>query len=206
MCWKVASWSVLEYELRSPMISRCSSYSCSLVSIFSSSSFIILFSSLPHSLRLALFNSSILSFSRRLSIGVELSSSAALSPAMPFSISASTAFIFRSSFALLFSTLLRHTNRYLFDFDSIFVPSTYCSRRLTYPSSTSNTTTCEKSPSMVSFRCSDRKRLTVRKSGCWSPESHMYRTSHSIRASILRHEYMLFMYAKNSTFSSIRGE
>ena len=185
---KVASWSVLEYELRSPMMDRLSSYSCILGSIFSSSSFSIFRSSLLRSSRLVLFSSSIRSLSRLLSIGALALSSAASSSAIPFSISANTAFIFFSNFALLFSTVPRHTKRYLFDFDSIFVPSTYCSRRLMYPSSTNNITTCEKRLSIVSFRCFERKVLTVWKSGCWSPESHMYWMFSSINFSILLHE------------------
>ena len=70
------------------------------------------------------------------------SGSSLLSWAMPSSICRSTPRIFFSSFALFRSTVLRHTNVYLLATDSTFVPSMYCTSRLSTPISTKLFTTC----------------------------------------------------------------
>ena len=99
--------------------------------------------------------------------------SSLLSWAMPSSICCSTPRIFFSSFALFRSTVLRHTNVYLLATDSTFVPSMYCTSRLSTPSSTKCSTTWTNSPLIWSFTCPLRKRLIVLYEGCSLPDSHM---------------------------------
>ena len=102
-----------------------------------------------------------------------------------------TACIFASSLALLFSTLFLHTKVYLLAADSIFVPSMYCTSRLTRPSSLSIVTTCVNSPSNTPFNRLLLNRFIVLKSGLFIPDSHMYTTFSLSSVSILRPEYTL---------------
>ena len=101
-----------------------------------------------------------------------VSSCLALSCAMQSSTWASRAFTFSISLARLRSTVLRQTNVYLFAFDSIFVPSTYSTSRLTNPLSARTSTSCVNMLLISSFRRL-RKRLIVMKSGFSYPASQM---------------------------------
>ena len=118
----------------------------------------------------------------------ESSSSGALSWAIPSSIWSSTYLMFSSNLTLFFSVVFFHTKVYLLATDSIFVPSIYCTSRLTCPSSTSTLTTCINRLLMQSFIRSERKRLIVEKDGYWRALSHIYRISHCKTCSIFLHE------------------
>ena len=153
---KVASSSVLAYELRSPKTSRLWSYSA-IFSTAKSNSFICLRFCLvipPCCIR------SFIRSTRDENSSVEsvLSSIASLfSASMTCSISRSTASVFSLRRASYFSTLPRHTNEYLFAADSIFVPSIYCTCNDTKPSLCSSSTICVNKVSKHPLRRLPRK-------------------------------------------------
>lgn len=152
MRMKVASGSVLDMELRSPICSRRLSYSPSLSRCLSSS--FIFFSCSRRtffcSLSVGSGSDDNASFSSPISEGnasgvnSTTSVSAALSCTITSSICFSRTRIFSCSFARFFSTVLRHTNVYLLAFDSIFVPSIYSTSSVMKPRSASRSTTCVK--------------------------------------------------------------
>ena len=87
------------------------------------------------------------------------------------------------SFLWLVSVDRFHTNVYLFDADSILVPSTYWTFNDTNPSLCRSSTIWVNSPSNTPLRRLPLKLLMVLKSGRFMPDSHMYTTfSLSIRS------------------------
>ena len=159
MRMNVASGSVLDIELRSPIRSRRLSYSPSLSPIRPSS--LISFSLWRRAFLSSLLSGAGLAESERCSsshisvscAGVNStdSSCAAFSWAMASSIWLSSARIFCCSFARFFTTIFFQTKVYLFAFDSIFVPSMYSTSRLMKPRSASISTSCVNTLSISSL-------------------------------------------------------
>lgn len=74
---------------------------------------------------------------------------------------------------MFLSVLFRQTKVCRLAADSIFVPSMYCTSRLTCPAATSFITTWTNRLLTASFRRSLRKRLIVLNDGVCPPLSHM---------------------------------
>ena len=174
MRMNVASGSVLDIELRSPICPSRLSYSSSLSRCFSSSLACRLSSRSLALSSLSLADSAeARSMEPRSSSHISVScagvnstdsSWAVFSWAMASSIWLSSARIFCCSFARFFTTVFFQTKVYLFALDSILVPSMYSTSRLMKPRSARISTSWVNTLSISSLT-RRRKRLIVTKSG-----------------------------------------
>ncbi len=179
MRMNVASWSVFDIELRSPICSSRLSYSLSLSRCFSSSFSCFFFSRCCFFCSLSAgssFDASASLSSPTSEVNVSgVNSTASVSVALSCAMtrqSVGAEHVFYPEALLVLLDGLPHTKVYLLALDSIFVPSIYSTSSVIKPRSANSSTTCVKML-LISFFTRLRKRLIVTKSGRSCAASHI---------------------------------